>query len=256
MTDIHPRELILEKFSNGEISGTAIEAHIAGCPRCAAFVQQVQKNHRDFLARHPFAEFARENLPAPGQSERTWWQTLMQPAFAPVFAVIVASLVALPVFIHFKSSDRPAPIAYKGGDGVSFLLKRNGVVTPGNQADTFACGDEIQVVYATGHSGFITLVSIDNRGTVSFYAPDTMSGLASIATQAGNSQFYPASIVLDSSRDAEVVVALFSPKQQTIDAVRRTIVRHIGGQPVDIDAFRRSLQQSYSRVDVLILNKR
>jgi hypothetical protein len=261
MNELHPKRLTLERFLYGDLPGDAcqeIEAHLGGCERCSSLMQRMNADQGDFLAKHPFQEFAANNIPvAPEQSNRQWLKILLRPTLAPVFAVVLLMLVSTPVLVFYYQSNSPTQFAYKGGTDLSFLLRRNGVVTPGNSSDVFTAGDEIQVLYSARKDGFLTLLSIDTKGVLSFYAPETLSGFGSVPIHAGATQYYPAGIVLDSTKGAELIVGLFSQKPLMIDWIRSTTGNLIGEGENDVGKLDRSLRRSFHgfRVATLKLNK-
>jgi hypothetical protein len=77
----------------------------------------------------------------------------------------------------------------------------------------------VQLTFPLSQRKFVSMFSIDSRGTVSFYQPDSLAANCSIATGPGPSVSYPASIILDATPGAELVVILISSESLTRDNV-------------------------------------
>jgi hypothetical protein len=215
MADSCLRKLDVERYSAGELTGPAaagFEEHLCSCATCGAYLAALKKEREEFLRAHPYREFlAARAAPISGEP---WYKKipsiLSLPVFRPVLAPALVVLVAIAVipFIPRSKSD----ITYKGAGSLSYIYKRAGVVHNGSPDDLFRPGDKVQIFYSSSTDRNLALFSIDGKGSVSFYQPDSRSATCSIRSGAGPRLAYPASIELDSTSGAELVIAVFSDK--------------------------------------------
>ena len=198
-------KLLLERYSAGETNdedSRRIEEHCKTCAECAGYLGRLNIERQEFLAAHPFPRLAQSKAPA---IQLPWYQPfldkLRQPALFPAYGLIVVLLMLSPI-VYFKSFHRTVSdeITFKGGNSISFLLKRNGNISECTPQDTLNAGDEIQVLYSATKNGYISLLSVDSRGAISWYHPDPKSLFCSIPAKTGGKQNYPAGILLDDSQ--------------------------------------------------------
>jgi hypothetical protein len=257
-------KLDIERYFAGEAdekSAALLREHCRTCASCAAYLAKLESNREAFLLRRPFSAFERGRSAAlMGHWYRRLLESIMRPALAPAFAAVLLALVALPIVRPYIDARRPdSAIAYKGGKTLAFVYQRNGAFMPGNPMDTFIAGDRIQVLYAAPRAGHIALFSIDGSGAVSFYQPDERAEYCTVPTAAGANQTFPSSIVLDSARGQEMVIALFSPRPVAAAAITDWAARCAGR-----NAGPRDIRKSLRKGDIcgdcaattLLLNKR
>jgi hypothetical protein len=151
-------------------------------------------------------------------------------------------------------------IRYKGSaEPLYYIYKRNGTVYERAPNDTFTAGDKIQLFYDSRMEQYLSLLSVSEKGGVSFYYPDEKSQWCSIRTGVGRRLAYPTSIELDSSAGSELVVALFSKTPFDTVKVRKWASAFTNRgltMPAMANSLRRNPPVSESDVVTLILKKR
>jgi hypothetical protein len=228
------QKFAVERYCAGELKGTAaagLEEHLRSCTSCSAYLAGLRSGREEFLRAHPFAEFIATHAAPIGVGP--WYKKIpaifslpsLRPVIAPALAVLVA--VAVIPFIPRPESD----IRYKGAESLSYIYKRDGAVHTGAPDDLFRGGDRVQIFYSSVSDRCLTLLSIDKRGAVSFYQPAGSGAACSIRSGAGQRIAYPASIELDSTRGAELVVAVFSDKEFDTSRIQQWVagIKEKGG---------------------------
>ena len=224
MADVCLRKLDIERYSAGELTGPAaagLEEHLCSCATCSAYLTTVKKEREEFLQAHPYREFlAAHAAPISGAP---WYKRLpsvipypaLRPVFLPAVCVLLVAVTVVP-FLAKRGELPGSDVRYKGAPGngaaLSYIYKRGGVVHAGSPDDLFRPGDRVQIFYSSAADRSLSLFSIDGKGAVSFYQPDSRSATCSIRSGAGSRLAYPISIELDSTSGAELVVAVFSDK--------------------------------------------
>jgi hypothetical protein len=262
MNTTHHPKLNIERYSADDLDAAQsriVEEHCSICPSCNAYLAQLQLEKKHFLNVHPFSEFAKKISPQAGRSALPKLSDLLwRPVLVPVYGIIALALVALPTISFVNSQRASSDIAYKGAASLSFLCSRDGNITQGNPLDTFKAGDHIQVLYSSSREQNVALVSIDSKGTISFYQ-DGQNEYCSIKTPKGQNLSYPSSIVLDASTGQELVVALLSRNPLKAEAVRQLILKALGTDVVRLDSLASRLRASAETMGIvpqtLLLNK-
>lgn len=205
--------LQLELLSTGELGAEetrVVQQHIAVCSNCAAFASRLQAQKVAFLEKHPFAHFTRAHASV---KKLPWYRQLMlqvyRPAFIPVAAALLLSVTILPVVMKNMRGESDL-VRFKGANSIRYIYEKEGKVLQGTSADRFGDGDIIQILYSSVKEQFMTLVSIDVKGTISFYHPDAARDTCSIAVAAGAGLTWPSSIEFDASEGYELICALFT----------------------------------------------
>jgi hypothetical protein len=140
----------------------------------------------------------------------------MRPVLVPAVCLLLVAIVVVP-FLAQRGAEQGSDIRYKGAsvngaDALSYIYKRGGVVHTGSPDDLFRAGDQVQIFYSSSSDRNLALFSIDSRGAVSFYQPEGSGALCTVRSGVGPKLAYPASIELDSTGGAELVVAIFSDR--------------------------------------------
>ena len=234
-------KLDIERYSVGELPrlrAAALEAHLHGCAVCSGFYARIKQEQGLFLAAHPFSEVNPDDSIAERTARRTngrelWYERLfdgfavpaLRPVLIPACLLVMTAMIAVPFMGHFMN-NAPKPGAdyrYKGSAlplQLPYIYKRNGAIYESAPDDVFQAGDRVQLFYASLSDRFLTLLSVDGCGAVSFYQPVAHSTVCSIRSGVGTRLAYPLSIDLDDAPEAELVIALFSDAAFTTDQVR------------------------------------
>ncbi len=211
---------MIEKYFTGELESSdsdELESHIQSCSECREYYESLKERKRQFHCIHPFGSFIDAVKQRSTHFYIRLFDTIMQPALRPVYAMVLVIFIAVPFYISYKSRDR---VRMKGGEDISFIYRRNGTVHKSYETEFFYENDEIQVVYTSPDTQYISLLSIDSRGNLSFYHPDIKSRWSSIKTGIGAGLYYPGSIVLDDTPGKELIIAVFTPKPVLTETVK------------------------------------
>ncbi|MBN1575342.1 MAG: zf-HC2 domain-containing protein [Chitinispirillaceae bacterium] len=244
------KRLLLERYVGGELDEAGrleVRRHLDTCPDCSSLVARLESERTEFLQRHPFSSFTRAHAPVV---TLPWYRSFLtvatRPALVPVYGVMLLLLVVMPLYFAGKRDDET--IRFKGAPVLSFIYQRGGVVGEGSSDMRFRGGDRIQVTYSLSQPRNVALMSIDTRGTVSFYHPQRQAATCSVVSDAGSQCAFPGSIVLDDTPGEELVIALFSDAALKRDEVASWAKRHYAECP-DPARLRRRL-----RADTAALN--
>ena len=209
-------KLDLERYVGGELDpeqADAVRRHCDSCSDCSSYVAMLQAEKEAFLSRHPFSSFTRAHATVV---ELPWYRRIsfgtLQPAMVTVGAVLLVTLAVVPV-VNRRNLSRQELVRFKGAPPLSFVYQRDGKTLPGELSGRYRGGDRIQVTCPPTRFGFVSLLSIDSRGTVSFYHPDMRSGYCSVPAEPSIPLAFPGSIELDATPGAELVIALFAPEK-------------------------------------------
>jgi hypothetical protein len=222
-------KLGLEQYFTGELDeqqAQEIKQHLADCTECSAYIAGLETEKADFLHRHPFASFTRAHAPVKTIPwYRQFVRSAFRPALIPVYGALVVTVVLLPM-INRETNRLSPDVRFKGRNPVSFLYRRDGTVNQGSTTMKFRTGDNIQVVFSIEKDRYVSLLSVDSLGRISFYHPDQQSAFCSIHASAGQKQSFPGSIVLDDTPGSELVIVLFSEKPVSVKDASSWVKRH------------------------------
>ncbi len=224
MKHSEPLKLDIELYFTEELSreeSSSLESHLQQCQVCHDYLQTLRRERNEFLAEHPFSELKIEEPQLP------WFQkfldTLTKPALYPVYGLLLIITITVPVFFFGNRAQIDDEIRFKGTSGLTFLYQRNGIVDEGDKSKEYRAGDQIQILYNSSKEQFVSLMSIDSRGMISFYHPQQNSDFCSIKTTAGTALTFPGSIILDDSEGSELIILLLSDKPLPAKTVRTWI---------------------------------
>jgi hypothetical protein len=214
MNHTEPKRLEIERLVAGEIDkekAAFLEEHFKECKICNAYYLSLSNERDVFLRAHPFHSI--ETVSKPGEND-TWFKKLldiiMRPALVPVYAALLIAVVLAPVVIYQNVWFASDSVNYKGDSRLSFVYQRDGLSKPGSGEYVITKGDRVQVFYSSDHEQYLSLLSVDETGVVSFYHPDQSSKNCSVPTGKGDGIAFEGSIIFDSVSSAELVVAVFS----------------------------------------------
>lgn len=245
------KKLEIERYAVGELdrsNAAALEEHLKACPACNGYCAQIKQEREAFLSAHPYAEIRTATLASNYlKSNELWYERffggfalpVLRPVLIPVCLLLLVTMMAVPFMGRLMKDTTMSGnvFRYKGTRStfspLPYIYKRNGIIYESAPGDVFRAGDKVQVFYASSADQFLTLVSIDCTGTVSFYQPDPRSAVCSIRSGVGTRLAYPSSIDLDSAPGAELVVALFSPRPFSTERIRQWVAGiYTKGNPV------------------------
>jgi hypothetical protein len=247
-----PRQLDIELYFVGEMDSAAsreLEKHLEECDVCCASLENLKLKKDEFLKAHPYYSFApaqvsEEQVPWYDQLWERLWEMLMRPALVPVYGVLILALFLTPYLYREFMDDSGSDIIWKGKPFISsFVYQRGGNTYAGDTAATYYENDQIQILYTSATHTYMTLFSIDSRGTISFYYPESESSWCSMEIKPGSGLAYHRSIVLDNVEGWELIVALFSKEPTGEAAVRSWITQTIKGAAEHPHELKKALEE-------------
>jgi hypothetical protein len=215
-----PGKYTLERFFAGELdekSSGEVRAHLQTCRECTLYVRDLELEKDGYLSKHPYRDWAASNVQVAeiswGERVKSWF---VKPAFYPLYGLALILCIAVPVVINQKD---PA-VSYKGNQALSFVFKRNGVVSDGSTEKLFQQGDQIQVSYSFPEDHYVALLSIDSKGTVSTYQAASGGQNLTVHMNGCGNCIVPQSIILDNTSGGELVILLVAKRDLPLDEVR------------------------------------
>lgn len=191
-----PPTVTLEAFAAGEPQ--PIEAHVAGCATCAAYVQALRVEAAAFSRARPPELFLRQlerRAAAP-----PWWRRWL--VLAPVAAA------ALAVLLVVRTRPEDDGVTLKGAP-LHVFIKRGDVEPRPLAADArVQPGDALRFSYDAPSPGFLAVFDLDGREAVTVFWPYGASAAGAVERGQG---LLPGSVVLDASPGPEWLVAVWSP---------------------------------------------
>ncbi|HEX2959571.1 MAG TPA: hypothetical protein VHO70_22235 [Chitinispirillaceae bacterium] len=255
-----PGHYTLERFFTGELGDKAsgeVRDHLKSCEECSNYIKALETEKELHLLQHPYRQWAGSHVQV---AKPSIWETVKawvgKPALFPVYGLTLALCIVVPVVFQYHNRT---DVMYKGNSSLSFVFKRNGAVSEGTTRELFGEGDQIQVSYSYPRDHFAGLISIDSKGTVSTYQPQSSGEILSVKVNGSNEHIFPQSIVLDNSSGSELVVLLIADKYISIDDVRTWAEGCFRETPVMSELEKmvhKKLPQNVIECRTLLLNKR
>lgn len=245
--DTCPSGMELALFRAGDLHDlrtARIQQHVARCLTCGNRIEQLAAAEAEFLAPAdgPGVTTAAHRVANEAGRRRRISRALVLsvPASAAAAALLLVSLAPFGVN-HDKlleepasapaaiagpvASALPAPASFsrsrpkstsRATDFSAFLfLKHDTTVSAAQDHANVHPGDRLRFAYTTPHDGYLAVFSVDQRGEISSYYPE--SGLAPLRVHAGQQVLLPEAIELDATGGDERVYAVFreSPWQDS-----------------------------------------
>lgn len=232
--------LVIERYHGKELppeQTAAVKEHLENCSLCSEYCNRLKNEQKIFLSEHPFRSFSRIHAPLV---ELPWYRKILaattKPALMPIYATLLVVAVVFPV-VNYQHQNKMSEIRFKGKQPISFLYERNGKVYSGVPSEIYHANDKIQVLYHLEKNRYVSLLSIDTRGTVSFYDPASGNNpdRCSVYSEAGANIKFPGSIILDNSSGHELVLTLFSDSALSRTAVEQWIKKLYSTTPDPIE---------------------
>jgi hypothetical protein len=224
MSHTEPKRLEIERLIARELDNEKIislESHFKECTVCNEYYLSLCKERDTFLRVYPYSSIT---TMAKETEAVTWFKklldSLIRPALVPVYATLLIAAVFAPVVIRENTRFSSESINYKGNSKLSFAYQRDGLTKPGSGEYKLTKGDQVQVFYSSDHEQYVSLLSIDETGVVSFYHPDQSSESCSVLTGRGDGIAFEGSILFDNVSGNELVVAVFSESPLKTEEVK------------------------------------
>ena len=196
-------DLVLDRMIVGELDESGGRAeHLAGCPKCSARLAELRLATPDQLFIAGMAAAATKTA---------------RRRRGPLTAGISTLLVAAAAVAVIWWPRPPEGTRSKGGLTFEVVARRqNGVVAPLLPGATLAAGDAIRFRLSSDVDGWLTVIGVDSRPSVTAYAPASGSARR---WKAGRDQLVDEGIELDDTRGQERVIAVLCARELTVAEV-------------------------------------
>ncbi len=223
-----PSDLQLDGFwLAGRPPDHPLRAHLESCPDCRERLIEYERVHEvfDHEVFPDTKESVAERLARRGLQGlfRTRLAIPVLAASAALVLLVAGAVLMWPGKEHAKKPPGET-IGIKGPIGLQVFCRRGQQTFQAHHGDTLLADDRIRFVISSPGSGYVMIVSVDERGRVGRYYPT--HGPA--ARTAGLEQELPGSVALDRSRGKERIFALFSPGPFDFQMVREDVEAGLG----------------------------
>jgi hypothetical protein len=178
--------------------------HVESCPACRESLRTMQIEKETFLSGHPFSALR----PLPRKL-----------SFKPVYALAASLILCFGAWYSYQTNHPGYRL--KGDTRLTLFVKAQDGAVSVREQPVYRPGEKIQFTYSCGENNQFILLSIDERGSISRYYPQT--GDSSIALEIGRDLPLPNSIVLDDYIGDERYIAYFSKTRLYVPAVEAAL---------------------------------
>lgn len=234
-TPSHPAARALETVAFDDAAahaGSPLAAHVDGCKRCRAVVDELRAQRADFLARRP-ADVFMSKLGPPEPRWRRRVQSWLRPGL--ILGAAVASVALLLVISSLPTED-PGRVRLRGEATFGLHVSRHGRPAAPHDGRALRPGDVLRFVVSSQGAGYAFVVNLDERGTINAYVP--AEGAMSVRFEAGARRVLPGSIVLDDFVGQERIFLFVSEgplKRADVFSALLAAHRNAGGRLSGID---------------------
>lgn len=189
-----------------------LQQHVGECAGCRNRKLELLHDRARFAVAFPSVPewLAPPNARRMSPRRRKLW--LSSGVWAAAAAVIVA--VGL--------SPREVGVRSKGGESLSFYVKRADEVHRGRAGEQVRPGDRLRFTYSSAHARYLTILSLDGAGRVSVYYP---SGPHAAAIEPGTDVPLPSAVELDAELGREHIMALFCEEAVALEPLIAALSR-------------------------------
>ena len=215
-----PSRLDLAQFHVNELDATRRESltkHLKECSRCTETLARLKNNvskyerrqdaHAQRLEEALAAENGRQNnvVPFPRRKKLALGATALATAAALIFGVIA-------LFTFSGAEPDNGMIGYKGAFAVSVVAKRGPQQIKVTDGTVLRADDALRFQFQTAKKGYVYIFNVDSKGAITAFYPfnETNHSVKAMKIPSPGNHTMAGSIVLDSARGAEYLVALFS----------------------------------------------
>jgi hypothetical protein len=203
-------DLLFDEWEAGELSESQIrylEAHLAGCARCAARKTELAVAARAFLEKVP--SFSPPVAPVRKKARARW--------FAGASAALAVAAAAV---LYLRSSTQG--VRTKSGPRLGFYVMRGTEVSLGADGEHVRAGNRLRFTFTTTEPRHLAIVSLDARGAVRVYWP---LGEVSTYVEPGANVPLTTSVRLEDGPGEERVFGIFCSGSIDVGAVRETLTK-------------------------------
>ncbi len=207
----HYDTIQLTSYHTGDLPDELMEeisTHLNVCQECKLVVEKLQEEKENFLNEFPFESLSFDE---PAETKIAAF-----PNRAMRVISSIAALLVITVSVQFMNNeDSLGTVSFKGENNFTILSSNTeGEITERDEQSYFP-GERIQICYTAMDSLYLSLLSIDEKGSVSRYFP--VEGDVSTVISPGVKVPLTHSIRLDSYIGKEFYIQVLSEKPYVID---------------------------------------
>jgi hypothetical protein len=169
-----------------------LKGHLRGCEVC---------RQRELELLRDRARFEDANPAAPA-----WLEAHARSAARKWLWSGLSAAAAVAVLAFLASPHERAGIRAKGGDSLSFYVRRGTEVHRGQPRESVLAGDKLRFAYTAPKSRYLTILSLDGAGHASVYYP---AGTNAAPIHAGSEVLLSSAVELDEVLGEERILAFF-----------------------------------------------
>lgn len=230
-------DLVLDRIALGETNDTertAVAAHLAECTACAQASAALADDRAAFAREADVANLAVDVLARTKvQTKQLWRRVLLRRMVAPL---AMGGAIAVITLFWGKPGTRT-----KGEFSLSPYVMHPETSQAGSLhlGEPLHPGDRLQFRYNGGQAGYLAIVAVDARGSVSSYYPP---GPTAAPVEAGREVPLQTAVELDGTLGQEVIVGLRCtsalPMESILGATRKAVdaARARGAAPTELGA--------------------
>jgi hypothetical protein len=219
----------------------ALKSHLDSCRECSASLDDLHKNVSEYerkASEHLAALKARLSEDSGSKERKTGrlWFTGISLA-----AAIAVSMLVIAVW----PGDKPDEIAFKGAFSFQVVAQKKDEQIIVKEGEKLTKGDAIRFVVTTDSSGFVSVFSVDSRGRIFPFYPDSDPSAVPepMRLERPGKHELPGSVFLDDWIGTEHLVVVFSQEvfdrkrvlETTRDTIRNNGIRALGPAVLGIE---------------------
>jgi hypothetical protein len=211
-------DLKFDAWFAGELSAptrSAIDEHLADCPRCQVRRAELEGERQAFLRMRPHAPVQTR---AAGRRRSRF---VLGSALLGAAAIVMLAL-------RSNTPDAVAPLRAKGGPHLGFFVQRGEHAARGTPGQVVHPGDSIRFVYTSERAVYLAIYARDAAGVVSVYYPAQSEAQP---VPGGHDALLDSAVRLDSVLGRETVFGVFCADSFALDAPKAALAGGRGLEP-------------------------
>lgn len=226
-----PNNFTLAQWTVGDLPPNEMKSvglHLEKCGDCRSIVTAVEESKTEYetnrsthlnrlkqaLRAVDIQKRAADPTPLPSKvKEKRFGGALLGNPVAMTLAA--AAMIAIALVLIFRASDKAdpsSPIAFKGSMTFKAVAKRGNEQFFVKNGSALKENDALRFIVTTGSSGYLVVCSVNSRGVVSPFYPDSDPRLddAPLRLEGSGRHELAGSIILDDQLGKEYLVVAFS----------------------------------------------
>jgi hypothetical protein len=203
----------------------ALKSHLGSCRKCSASLDDLHKNVSEYerkASEHLVALKARLSEDSGSKERKTGRLWFAGIGLAAAITILILIAVVRP-------GEKPDDIAFKGAFSFRVVAQKRNEQIIVKEGEKLTKGDAIRFVVTTDSSGFVSVFSVDSRGRIFPFYPDSNPSTVSepMRLDRPGKHELPGSVFLDEWIGTEYLVVVFSQemfdRKRVLETARDTI---------------------------------